>query len=96
MCFMKKSDKVIDPIIHDEEANFTLTNGVHILNKCQNVFIGGSAIILECFDCTIKEISGKAKVQMIENGEIDLVCGKAKIGLFKSGKITTREYEFKI
>ena len=37
MCFRKNNEKVIDPIIHDEEANFTLSSGVHILNRCQNV-----------------------------------------------------------
>ncbi len=89
MKFFKKKEKVIDPIIHDEEANFTLSNGVHILNKCQNVTLTGSAIVLESFNCSFKEISGKAKVQMMEEGEVDLLTGKAKIGLFKSGKITT-------
>ena len=86
-CLFKRKEKVIDPIIHDEESNFTLSNGVHILNKCENVTLTGNAIVLESFDCSFKEISGKAKIQMIENGTIDIVTGKAKIGLFKSGKI---------
>ena len=89
MGLFKRESKVIDPIIHDEEGNFTLSSGVHILNKCQNVSLCGTAIVLESFDCTFKEISGKAKVQMIENGEIDTISGKAKIGLFKSGTINT-------
>ena len=32
MSLFKKKEKVIDPIIHDEESNFTLSNAVHILN----------------------------------------------------------------
>ena len=84
----KKKEKVIDPIIHDEEANFTLSSGVHILNRCSNVTLSGNAIVLESFDTSFKEISGKAKVQMMENVQIELLTGKAKIGLFKSGKIT--------
>ena len=86
MGIFKNKEKVIDPIIHDEQSNFTLSNGVHILNKCHNVTVTGSAIILESFNCTFKEVSGKAKIQMVEDGEIDTLSGKAKIGLFKSGK----------
>ena len=54
MGLFKSKEKVIDPIIHDEQANFTLSNGVHILNKCQNVTLSGSAIVLESFDCKEK------------------------------------------
>ena len=90
MSLFKQKEKVIDPIIHDEESNFTLFNGVHILNKCQNVTVTGNAIVLEAFDCTFKEISGKSRLQMVENADIDTMSGKAKIGLFKSGRITTK------
>ena len=89
MSLFKNKEKVVDPIIHDEESNFTLSSGVHILNKCKNVTLTGNAIVLESFSCSFKEIAGKAKVQMLEDGEVDLLTGKAKIGLFKSGKITT-------
>ena len=63
----KKKEKVIDPIIHDEEGNFTLTTGVHILNRCTNVSLSGNAVVLESFNTTFKEIAGKSKVQMIED-----------------------------
>ena len=39
--FGKKKEKIIDPIIHDEEGNFTLSGGVHILNRCYNVTLCG-------------------------------------------------------
>ena len=79
MFLFKKKEKVIDPIIHDEEANFTLSSGVHILNRCNNVTLSGNVIVLESFNTTFKEISGKAKVQMMEDVEIDQISGKAKM-----------------
>ena len=89
--WFKRKEKVVDPIIHDEESNFSLSSGVHILNKCQNVSLSGNAIVLESFDCSFSEIGGKAKVQMAENADITTLGGKAKIGLFKSGKIRNSE-----
>lgn len=86
--FGKKKEKVIDPVIHDEEGNFTLSSGVHILNRCFNVTLTGNAIVLESFSTTFKEISGKSKIQMVEDGTILELGGKAKIVLFKSGTIS--------
>lgn len=86
--FGKKNEKIIDPIIHDEEGNFTLSSGVHILNRCFNVTLTGNAIVLESFSTSFKEISGKSKIQMVEDGNILELGGKARIVLFKSGTIS--------
>ena len=83
----KKKEKVIDPIIHEDEENISITSGVHILSNCRNVLIGGNAIVLECISTTVKEIYGRAFVQIFEDGTVGLVSGRAIIVLLKSGFI---------
>ena len=36
MCLFKKKEKIVDPIIHEEESNFTLSSGVRSL--CHNEY----------------------------------------------------------
>ena len=76
-----KCDKVVDPVIHDEEENINISMGVHILSGCKNVSVSGKAVILEAIGTHFKEVSGKAFIQMFDAGSIESLYGKAKIGL---------------
>ena len=82
-----KSEKVVDPTIHDAEENINISMGVHILSDCKNVSVSGKAVILEAINTTFKEVSGKAFIQMFDNCSIECLYGKARIGLLKSGYI---------
>ena len=69
--FSFKKEKIIEPIVHEQEDFLTLYEGAHILLGCKNVTMYNKAIVLEATDCTFTSVAGKSKIQVLNNGVIN-------------------------
>ena len=82
-------EKIIEPVIHENEQGLTLLDGVHILINCNKVKLDGTAIVLESHNSNYDLVKGKTKIQILNGGKIREVAGKAKLGIIKDTFISS-------
>lgn len=76
-------EKIIEPVIHEDEQGLTLLDGAHILINCNKVKLDGTAVVLESHNTNYDSVKGKSKIQILNGGKIKEVSGKVKLGIIK-------------
>ena len=85
-------EKIIEPVVHENEQGLTLLEGAHILINCNRVKLDGSAVVLESHNSSYDSVKGKAKIQILNGGKIKEVSGKVKIGIIKDTYIAPQKF----
>ena len=89
-------EKIIEPVIHENEQGLTLFDGAHILINCNKVKLDGTAIVLESHNSNYDSVKGKAKIQILDGGKIREISGKVKLGVIKDTYISLIKGRVKI